>query len=469
MDFTNEEELNQRNVGKRKKTQELSYESENNEKDENSAKKPAIKNNDVFGAHAHNQNEGSGKNNITKNIFELMTQSQEKGQSIFTSNNKGPYGVWVRKVNKDDTELNAYKVGSIVFPRYKNIEQIKKRDRYRVEIFFKTREEASEFLRDKELVKENLQPFLPEHRVKRKAVVRGMDTDINVSEIFANCKAEAEVVDVIRITKKNRESKTEHDKRIATRSIIITFSGQVLPTEMYIFGVKTHLEPYVSMPMQCYNCFKFGHTATRCTLKYKACYQCGEEEKEGCCMGRRKCCVNCKEEHMSTSRECRVYDKQLRINTLMAYRGISFVEARNIIYPRAMDAPTNTKENFPELKQNKNVKYYNTIVKEYATQVDTLQQQKGKKLTSVGSWRKVNGDNRQQKEYEEVNWTSINAFESLSQEGLKDQENFVVPTKKGIEAKNSMIEKLETGMPKENNDKERSTSKTRRRNNKAKA
>ena len=54
----------------------------------------------------------SNQNKTRNNKSESNTT---KAPELHSNNNKGPFGVWMRKVRKDDIELNQYKIGSILF------------------------------------------------------------------------------------------------------------------------------------------------------------------------------------------------------------------------------------------------------------------------------------------------------------------------------------------------------------------
>ncbi|XP_014205100.1 uncharacterized protein LOC106636999 [Copidosoma floridanum] len=248
--------------------------------------------------------------------------------------------------------------------------------------------EANKLLLDREIQQHNLETFIPGFRKQRKAIARNIPTHLTVQQILEACKSEIKISSVSRFNRRNRNPTSEEDKWIPSRSIIITFDGQTLPIEVYIFNVKTFITPYVSRPMQCYNCLRYGHTTKTCKAR-KICNVCGEVEQENCCDKKSLKCINCVGNHRSTDKTFEIYEKYLRINTIMAYHNLSFVEAKNIIMPKPAHPPINSKENFLALKENKNVKLYSQIAEEYKTLVSEHKKGKGHTKTTEHKERNI--------------------------------------------------------------------------------
>ena len=80
--------------------------------------------------------------------------------------------MWIRKIKTDNNDLSSYKVGSVIYKNYKEIIDIKRRRKFKVEILFKSRQEANKILIDKELQKHNLKAFIPGFKKVRKGIIR---------------------------------------------------------------------------------------------------------------------------------------------------------------------------------------------------------------------------------------------------------------------------------------------------------
>ncbi|TGZ34746.1 hypothetical protein DBV15_10816, partial [Temnothorax longispinosus] len=101
-----------------------------------------------------------------------------------------------------------------------------------------------------------------------------------------------------------------------SKTIMIKFEGQFLPTEIALFKTKLEVISYVPPVQICYSCYRFGHISTNCRSKARCnkCSQTKHDDKEEC---PRKTlpphCINCKGEHLPTFPSCPVYIKQKQI------------------------------------------------------------------------------------------------------------------------------------------------------------
>ena len=413
---------------------------------ENNSKTETVNDKGDFSAvdNVANKNNAAFGHTFTQQQSEVITA---KTPDFYKENNKGPFGVWVRKIRKDDVELNQYKVGSILFLNYKTILEIRRKDKFRVEVMFSNANEANKLLADKTLANHNLEVFIPDFRKCRKGIIKGIPADLAIEKIKEACKSEIEICDVYRLNRRNPD-KASDDKWIPSSSIVVSFIGQNLPTEIFVFNVKSYVNPFVSKPKQCFNCFAFVHTKNICKHQ-KRCIYCGKEEKENCCSKVDYHCIHCQKDHRSTDYKCEIYEKHLRINTLMAYYNIPFIEAKKIIIPEAQRPPLDTKENFPNLKNNANVKYYSKIASDYSTQVKSSKAQAQNRKNQINQ--------RMNTSYNDINQSSsyvlnINEDSSTQQSGSnineqeydEDPKDFILssqPAKKNVSKENSLHQK----------------------------
>ncbi|XP_058790945.1 uncharacterized protein LOC131664095 [Phymastichus coffea] len=301
----------------------------------------------------------------TANQDDITTKS-DKASEFFKPDNQGPFGVWIKRKIESKEGLSAFKVGSVIFKKYKNIIDIKNRGRFKVEILFSKREEANKILTDKSLEAHNMETFIPGYRKFRKGVIRNVPLDLQEEDIKEAIVSPVGITEVKRQSRRNRNASGSDDKWIKTQTIVVTFSGQILPKDIVLYYVKASVEPYVQKLRQCYNCLKFGHVANTCKGK-KRCIMCGLEEHEtdtdnGRCPKDIPSCSNCSGPHKSIDSTCPVYQKYLRINVLMTHDNISFSEASKIITP-LIQIPPRSKEHYPNIR-SRHQDTLNNIVKE---------------------------------------------------------------------------------------------------------
>ena len=161
-----------------------------------------------------------------------------------------------------------------------------------------------------------------------------------------------------------------------TNTIVLKFKTAILPKTLKIGYLKVPVDIYIPNPLQCYRCFKFGHHERQCTSD-NHCKRCSAKENEthhtDPCSKPFKC-LNCGEEHYSTSRTCKVWQKEKEIITIKYREGLSFAEARKIVDARqALGSYSSvTKSN---TAKSVNLKDAQTQTSDASVQTDSLNKQ----------------------------------------------------------------------------------------------
>jgi hypothetical protein len=302
----------------------------------------------------------------------------------FQTNNKGPFNVWIQpKVNENGKpilfQVSPFKVGNLICKNYKSIDYICSKSKARVEISFKNVNEANQVLDDPVLDHHDLKAFIPSFRLMRRGIIKGIDEDISEEEILKELEAENQIVGVRRLSRRNRDpNRQENDpKWVTSKSVVITFSGQNLPNEASIYKIKLEVEPYMTLPITCYNCFKLGHTSTNCRNEAR-CSMCGEIKHQENCATSSPICSNCRGDHFSSDKGCPVYQKEYEVKRLMAYENLAMGDARKLVYPKKKFKPS--QKEFPSL-QNKHISSYNEITKNRKSLVPIPRRVEGNKTS----------------------------------------------------------------------------------------
>ena len=122
-----------------------------------------------------------------------------------------------------------------------------------------------------------------------------------------------------------------------TNTFFLTF-GMPKPPEFIViptFLSRFRVRAFVPRPLQCFNCWRFGHPQGKCQAD-KICRLCGLKAHEGSCPSPAKC-GNCKGQHGPADKQCPTYVKEATIQRIRAERGISFGEAKKVV--EATDPP----------------------------------------------------------------------------------------------------------------------------------
>lgn len=160
---------------------------------------------------------------------------------------------------------------------------------------------------------------IPPHLACTKGVVRGVDASLRADEVLDLFKH-------LGVTEVFRCSRTENGYRKPTESMIVTFAGHKLPCEIKAWPVIFRVEPFQSRPLQCRNCFRFGHSVKYCKSSAR-CRLCSGDHQEGACQtSESKCCL-CGDAHHADSADCPVREQEFTILERMDQRHCSRREA----------------------------------------------------------------------------------------------------------------------------------------------
>ena len=99
-----------------------------------------------------------------------------------------------------------------------------------------------------------------------------------------------------------------------SRSVKVTLNMKNVPSELHInFIGRFFVRSYVTKPVRCYRCQRFGHLAAACLAKLERCSMCSGHHRTQQCIVKiqnselvKLKCANCGEEHSANSNRCSV-------------------------------------------------------------------------------------------------------------------------------------------------------------------
>lgn len=171
--------------------------------------------------------------------------------------------------------------------------------------------------------------FFNKHRVnvfylggKRRRGVRGV-----VSGVPQEIRPES-FLEVDGVCGARRLTRFTEGKREDSKSVCLTFEGDVVPERVYVECVSYRVRPFQPAPLRCYCCQQYGHVAAVCR-GMKTCGRCGREGCKTECEGKEDAkCIHCKGEHYTGSAQCPRKVKEVLIQKVRAEkRGMSYAEA----------------------------------------------------------------------------------------------------------------------------------------------
>lgn len=283
----------------------------------------------------------------------LFNQNNSNNVFQYNINDKSPYSVFVESTdNKNIGQLSFLKLGKLFFDNKIKCNKLDKRGRNRVAAYFNTSADANNFINNKEfLEKNNLKTFIPAHAISCKALIRGVDPDMDVSHIINHGKN----IQNINILNARRIKRKYISKFLTvyqnTPTVIVTFRGQVVPESVQVYSCWYRTERHQAPVTQCFNCLRYGHTSRQCRSGPR-CYKCGSNHISSDCtepMVPIKC-IFCAGNHWATEqgtrqadRVCKEFLRQFRIKEIMSLENISFFEASAKI--PSISSPLSTGQN----------------------------------------------------------------------------------------------------------------------------
>jgi len=99
-----------------------------------------------------------------------------------------------------------------------------------------------------------------------------------------------------------------------------------LTSEVRIGYLNFKIRPYVSKPLRCFKCNRFGHVANHCKVKER-CSKCGEQHSWTLCPSTALNCPNCHGKHAANDRSCPRYKQEEQVLKIKSSRNVSYAEA----------------------------------------------------------------------------------------------------------------------------------------------
>ncbi|XP_062553298.1 uncharacterized protein LOC134218372 [Armigeres subalbatus] len=160
--------------------------------------------------------------------------------------------------------------------------------------------------------------------------------DLPEEELLEELK-EQNVIQIHRITRNAGQ------QRENTPLLVVTLSGTSRPEHIFFGFLRCPTRPYYPSPMQCFNCWDFGHTKTRCKASKATCGNCSGfhpiAEDKRCDLS--PFCSKCSSgQHPRKSRACPAYRLENDVQRIKVDRDCTYPEARRILQLEKSGEPT---------------------------------------------------------------------------------------------------------------------------------
>ncbi|CAH2209476.1 jg22111 [Pararge aegeria aegeria] len=192
---------------------------------------------------------------------------------------------------------------------------IKKVGRNRICVEFNSPAAANSFLNNPLLAANQYEAVIPSFNITRMGIVRGVPSDLSLADFVKDAEVPSGCGEILKARRLNRKvSKEGRVEWVPTGTVVITFSGQVLPHRIFCC--------YTAMSVEIYQ------VADQCRSKPK-CYKCAQEHVGKNCSTTESLarCLFCSGKHFATSQSCPEQTRQKSIKSTMSQENISYSEA----------------------------------------------------------------------------------------------------------------------------------------------
>lgn len=287
----------------------------------------------------------SGPNHITNAPKKLITDPDSAApsvQSVYVSpdfdkkkygdQDAPPYIVHIQRQESDPasgTSIKAVKFGQFLAKnQFVGVKEVKSVGRNRITVEFNSGASANEFASNPLLTTSNYIANIPTHAVSRMGTIRSVPVEYSMEELVEAISVPGVQTTVIKARRFNRKVIRPGEPPIwaPTQTVVLTFSGQTLPSHIRCYYTSFPVESYILPTIQCNNCCRFGHIKAQCRAKAR-CFKCGQSHPGDSCHAAVSSCLHCSGLHMATDPSCPEFSRQKMIKMTMSQDNISFNEA----------------------------------------------------------------------------------------------------------------------------------------------
>lgn len=161
--------------------------------------------------------------------------------------------------------------------------------------------------------------YIPPHLACSKGIVRGVDAQLSPAETLEKLS----VAGVVAVYRCNR---VVDNKRVPTESVIATFAGTSCPSEIKAWPLIIRVDQLASRPLQCRNCWRFGHSAGGCKSDGRCC-RCGDAHSNRECTAQEDMCCLCGGQYAADNADCPIRQHEMQVLEIIDKRRCSRREA----------------------------------------------------------------------------------------------------------------------------------------------
>jgi len=173
-------------------------------------------------------------------------------------------------------------LGKALADSFPAIINIKRRGKNLIVINFKFSFDANKFVQSDNLP-EGWIAYILNYKIVRSGIVRGVDLNLLIDEIYKGIKFMDRPIALKSITRLKFRDKNYNNELRDSFSIRIKFLSNLLPEFISIWNVRSKVRPFVNRVRKCFNCLRWGHSSAFCRSS-PVCTGCGRTHISDSCI-----------------------------------------------------------------------------------------------------------------------------------------------------------------------------------------
>lgn len=242
----------------------------------------------------------------------------------------------------DKAKMDLMKTGSIM-KSVTGLDHMKAIGYYLIKLFFKNKVDANNFILNQELLdKHNWLARIPYDNLESQGVIRA-PVEITEEDLLKDLKSSVDIIGVKRFMKKGNDGNL-----FPLQTVLITFLSASRPDHVTLDHIWFDVREYIKPLLQCFVCYKFGHSRGSCKSK-QICSMCtGSHFFKDCDNTQNPKCINCSGPHTAVASICpikssKIADIKNKVQGKVSYASVS---AKVVVQPAATSGQQQTSPMF---------------------------------------------------------------------------------------------------------------------------
>lgn len=252
----------------------------------------------------------------SENGDEMESQGQNKRIRVeepFLERQSQPSQVGVYLEAMDGRRLSDVTIARTLHKNLLKVQKIFSKGKSQLLVKFSTTADANRLINHPTVLDEiKCKATLSVPQTSNRGIVRGVPIELGEDELLEelNRHPNITVLATTRVTVSQQDG--EAGQKVPTQSVILDFPGHTIPSTVYFFQAVRTVQVYITKPLLCYKCQRFGHIAKQCKSRLAFCGHCTLNHDTRECPKRNDepLCVNCDGAHSPRSLQCPVMQQK---------------------------------------------------------------------------------------------------------------------------------------------------------------